>query len=421
MTTGWTFTQGSMGEEVAAGVTIYSSKSCLSIVRAGGSTPSGNNNISSDISDPKDFGEEVIQKSAGDEAYEAALKKYTEERALEQAIFDGQNREGFGFRLECMAFVKKAYKTCAKQYGDGTPECKQKYEEILNTDETYQKNLKRMTSAYSIASQSEEKLKKMDEDFKKQWGAKARTQVNTMGTPSSISTPAASSGAITSKEPPIIEAQKEQDAALDELARKIDSIDISGPTSGLVAWLDAIEKYIDSMPQFKEDSSPLYEVEKQGVKWVYTGATAVADPEFNKKIREFKKEQCKKLNNLIDVATKKVEDKLNDLSKKLAPIMPLIDAIKTIQEGVSLDSLVKWGKGVINFCTSIYQMFYNTYKSIMELMELVVIRFPQIISKMMDKITELDCPIEKRSIHVNVKGNIAQANKEKAAKKKKGQ
>ena len=420
MTTGWTFTQGSMGEEVAAGVTIYSSKSCLSIVRAGGSTPS-DNNINLDVSDPEDFGEEVIQKSAEDEAYEAALEKYTRERALEQSNFNGWDQEGFNFQLECMAFVRKTYKTCAKQYGEGTPECKKKYEEILSTDEKYQKNLKRMTSAYSLASESEEKLKKMDEDFKKQWGAKARTQVNTMGTPSSISTPAASSGAITSKEPPIVEAQKEQDTILDELARKIDNIDISGPTSGLAAWLDALDEYIDNLPQFKEDSSPLYEVEKQGVKWVYTGATAVADPEFNKKIRELKKEQCRKLNNLIDVATKKIEDKLNDLSKKLAPIMPLMDAIKIIQGGVSLDSLVKWGKGVINFCTSIYQMFYNTYKSIMELMELVVIRFPQIISKMMDKITELDCPIEKRSIHVDVIGNMAQANKEKEAKKKKGQ
>ena len=420
MTTGWTFTQGSIGEEVAAGVTIYSSKSCLSIVRAGGSTPS-DNNINLDVSDPEDFGEEVIQKSAEDEAYEAALEKYTRERALEQSNFNGWDQEGFNFQLECMAFVRKTYKTCAKQYGEGTPECKQKYEEILSTDEKYQKNLKRMTSAYSLASESEEKLKKMDEDFKKQWGAKARTQVSTMGTPSSISTPAASSGAITSKEPPIIEAQKEQDAALDELVSKVDNIDISGPTSGLVAWLDAVEEYIDSMPQFKEDSSPLYEVEKQGVRWVYTGATAVADPEFNKKIREFKKEQCKKLNNLIEVATKKIEDKLNDLSKKLAPIMPLIEAIKIIQGGVSIDTLVKWGKGVINFCTSIYQMFYNTYKSVMELMELVVIRFPQIISKMMDKITELDCPVEMKSIHVDVKGNIAQANKEKEAKKKKGQ
>ena len=420
MTTGWTFTQGSMGEEVAAGVTIYSSKSCLSIVRAGGSVPS-DNNINLDVSDPEDFGEEVIQKSAEDEAYEAALEKYTEERALEQSNFDGWNQEGFKLQLECMAFVRKAYKTCAKQYGEGTPECQKKYEEMLNTDEKYQKNLKSMTSTYSLASESEEKLKKMDEDFKKQWGAKARTQVSTMGTPSSISTPAASSGAITSKEPPITEAQKEQDTILDELARKIDSIDISGPTSGLAAWLDALDEYIDNLPQFKEDSSPLYEVEKQGIKWVYTGATAVADPEFNKKIRELKKEQCRKLNNLIEVVTKKIEDKLNDLSKKLAPIMSLIDAIKIIQGGVSIDTLVKWGKGVINFCTSIYQMFYNTYKSIMELTEVVVIRFPQIISKMMDKIVELDCPIEKRSIHVDVKENIAQANKEKEAKKKKGQ
>ena len=120
MTTGWTFTQGSMGEEVAAGVTIYSSKSCLSIVRAGGSTPS-DNNINLDVSDPEDFGEEVIQKSAEDEAYEAALEKYTRERALEQSNFNGWDQEGFNFQLECMAFVRKTYKTCAKQYGEGTP------------------------------------------------------------------------------------------------------------------------------------------------------------------------------------------------------------------------------------------------------------------------------------------------------------
>ena len=63
-------------------------------------------------------------------------------------------------------------------------------------------------------------------------------------------------------------------------------------------------------------------------------------------------------------------------------------------------------------------MFYNTYKTIMETLELVIVRVPQLLSKMIDKVTELDCPVEMKSIHVDVKGNIAQANREKQAKKK---
>ena len=35
MTTGWTFTKGSAGQEVDKDTIIYSSKSCLSILRTG--------------------------------------------------------------------------------------------------------------------------------------------------------------------------------------------------------------------------------------------------------------------------------------------------------------------------------------------------------------------------------------------------
>ena len=35
MTTGWTFTKGSAGQEVDKDTVIYSSKSCLSILRTG--------------------------------------------------------------------------------------------------------------------------------------------------------------------------------------------------------------------------------------------------------------------------------------------------------------------------------------------------------------------------------------------------
>jgi hypothetical protein len=38
---------------------------------------------------------------------------------------------------------------------------------------------------------------------------------------------------------------------------------------------------------------------------------------------------------------------------------------------------------------------------------------------MIDKVTELDCPVEMKTIHVDVKGNVAQANRERQEKKKK--
>ena len=109
----------------------------------------------------------------------------------------------------------------------------------------------------------------------------------------------------------------------------------------------------------------------------------------------------------------KVEAKLNDLAKKCSPIMPMIQAIKTIKGGLSLSTIVDWGKAAISMFTSIYQMFYNTYKSIMELMEIIVIKFPQLISKIMAKILEFDCPIQRPKISVKVKGTQKVKSKKK--------
>ena len=385
MTKGWTFTKGSVGQEVDKDTVIYSSKSCLVILRTGKNPVQA---VSEITGLPEKEAKEVVKEYKKEQTeYQKAKQEYDIQfNKLQSEYLESQS-------IYNAALNKYNNHVWSEMAGESVG---------LPSEFDLDSELKDVNKLEKDMKVKESAMNNYAQEFHDKW--KTSTALTEAVTP----------------EPPIIKAQEEQDAELEKLTEQISSLSNNGVSSGLAAWLDAVEEYVDNMPQFKEDSSPLFEVEKQGTKWIYTGIAEMPDPEFNKRIREFKQEQCKKLNNLIEVATQKVEDKLNDLSKKLAPIMPLIEAIKIIQGGVSIDTLVKWGKGVINFCTSIYQMFYNTYKSIMELMELVVVRFPQLISKMMDKVTELDCPVEMKSIHVDVKGNIVQANKEKQEKKKKG-
>ena len=387
MTTGWTFTKGSAGQEVDKDTVIYSSKSCLSILRTG--------------QNPTQAISEVAGLSEDDA--EEVLKEYKEEQTEYQKAKQEYDIQFSKLQFEYLEAQSK-YNTTSNKYNNHV--YSQMAADNLGFPPEYdlEAEFEEVESLRKDMKAKEAKMNSYAKDFHDKWG-----------------TSTALTEAVT-PEPPIIKSQEQMDAELDKLTATISMMNINMSTTAQVtAWFDAVEAYIDNLPQFKEDTSPVYEVEKQGTKWIYTGKAEIRDPEYNKKVREWKQAQCKKLNNFIEAVTKELEKQLNDLSKKCTWIMPLIDAIKVIQGGVSIDTLVKWGKGVINFCTSIYQMFYTTYKTIMDVTELIVIRIPQLISKMMNKVTELDCPVEIRSIHVNFKENIAQANKEKKAKKKKGQ
>lgn len=384
MTTGWTFTKGSAGQEVDKDTIIYSSKSCLSILRTGQNPTQAVSEIAG-LSD-KDAKEVVEEYKKEQTAYQKASQEYI-----------------IGFNKLQIEYLESQsnYNSALNKYNSHV------YSEMageslgLPSEFDLESELKDVNNLEKVMKDKEKIMNDYAKEFHDKWG-----------------TSTALTDAVT-PEPPIVKSQEEMDKELEQLTETISKMNINMSTTAQVtAWFDAVEVYIDNLPQYKEDTSPIYEVEKQGTKWIYTGKAELPDPEYNKKIREFKQAQCKKLNNFIAAVTAELEKKLNDLSKKCVYIMPLIEAIKVIQGGVSLDTLVKWGKGVINFCTSIYQMFYNTYKTIMETLELVVVRVPQLLSKMIDKVTELDCPVEMKSIHVDVKGNIAQANREKQAKKK---
>lgn len=384
MTTGWTFTKGSAGQEVDKDTIIYSSKSCLSILRTGQNPTQ----VISEVAGlSEDDAEEVLEEYKKEQTeYQKAKQEYDIQfNKLQFEYLEAQSK----YNTTSSRYNNHVYSQMAMDNMGFPPE----YD--LDTE------FKEVESLRKDMKAKEDKMNSYAKDFHDKWG-----------------TSTALTEAVT-PEPPIIKSQEQMDKELEQLTETISKMNINMSTTAQVtAWFDAVEAYIDNLPQYKEDTSPVYEVEKQGTKWIYTGKAALPDPEYNKKIREFKQAQCKKLNNFIAAVTAELEKKLNDLSKKCVYIMPLIEAIKVIQGGVSIDTLVKWGKAVINFCTSIYQMFYNTYKTIMETLELVVVRVPQLLSKMIDKVTELDCPVEMKSIHVDVKGNIAQANREKQAKKK---
>lgn len=384
MTTGWTFTKGSAGQEVDKDTIIYSSKSCLSILRTGQNPTQ----VISEVAGlSEDDAEEVLEEYKKEQTeYQKAKQEYEIQfNKLQFEYLEAQSK----YNTTSSRYNNHVYSQMAMDNMGFPPE----YD--LETEFAEVESLRKDMKA------KEDKMNSYAKDFHDKWG-----------------TSTALTEAVT-PEPPIIKSQEQMDKELEQLTETISKMNINMSTTAQVtAWFDAVEAYIDNLPQYKEDTSPVYEVEKQGTKWIYTGKAALPDPEYNKKIREFKQAQCKKLNNFIAAVTAELEKKLNDLSKKCVYIMPLIEAIKVIQGGVSIDTLVKWGKAVINFCTSIYQMFYNTYKTIMETLELVVVRVPQLLSKMIDKVTELDCPVEMKSIHVDVKGNIAQANREKQAKKK---
>lgn len=384
MTTGWTFTKGSAGQEVDKDTIIYSSKSCLSILRTGQNPTQ----VISEVAGlSEDDAEEVLEEYKKEQTeYQKAKQEYDIQfNKLQFEYLEAQSK----YNTTSSRYNNHVYSQMAMDNMGFPPE----YD--LDTE------FKEVESLRKDMKAKEDKMNSYAKDFHDKWG-----------------TSTALTEAVT-PEPPIIKSQEQMDKELEQLTETISKMNINMSTTAQVtAWFDAVEAYIDNLPQYKEDTSPVYEVEKQGTKWIYTGKAELPDPEYNKKIREFKQAQCKKLNNFIAAVTAELEKKLNDLSKKCVYIMPLIEAIKVIQGGVSIDTLVKWGKAVINFCTSIYQMFYNTYKTIMETLELVVVRVPQLLSKMIDKVTELDCPVEMKSIHVDVKGNIAQANREKQAKKK---
>lgn len=389
-TTGWTFEKGGEGERVREDTTIYSSTSCLSIIKTGKDKEKSLSDLLE--VDEKEAAEIIDEQKQQEDAY------YNAKAALQTRL--SSLYADHTAKYELYKASVKEWNAYVKKYNNADDATK------LTMDAGLTERKKKMEDASAAMDAVYKKIQKEESDFKAVWGDKA---------------PQLSNVAAQHAEPEIVKYQKDN---IDKLAGDLEeNVDVRNktpqPVSNLLDWFVAIEEYVDNLPQYREEISQLYEVVQKGNWWEYTGITAVADPAYNKAIREWKQKQCQKLNNMMASVTKEVEKFLNDQAKKCTFILPLIAAIEVIQGGVSIDTLVKWGKGVINFCTGIYNMFFMTYQTIMGVMEILVIRFPQLISKIIDKITEFDCPVTFSSIKITVKKEDIQRYKEnKEAEKK---
>lgn len=392
MTTGWVFTKGNVGDRLAENTTIYSNVSCLTTIYVGKDT---NFRLQERLN--MDAGQALTKYSDLISASEEAKQKVKNEelsdwdkvqRAL-QAWKDAI-RENNDIKFQRDLTKIKFYSGVITNDGDsfystikednGTTTVID-HAIIDSLDESISSQQQKINELAAIKD-------KAQEEYEAKWGK------NKEGITSSKSVQSPS---------PIVQEQEKLERELQQLENELKNATTTLSTSqSITAWFDAMEEYIDSLSQISESTSVLYEVESRDGWWFYTGNSAVPDPKLNENIRNWKKKQCERLNNIVQDVTLKAEEELNRLAKRCNKIIPLTTAIQTIKKGLSLDTLVSWGKAAISFFTSIYQFFYDIYKTVMTVMEVLVVRIPQLANKIIAKLMECDCDIQVPPIQVKV-------------------
>lgn len=168
-------------------------------------------------------------------------------------------------------------------------------------------------------------------------------------------------------------------------------------------WFDDMEAVIDALPTMSKDGGLVYEVEKseEGY-WYYTGESQPMDREWNMKLQDAKASVCLWLQGQMDKVTQKLEVLIQDQLAKMDNCGPFMRAIQIIQQIPSLTTIIKWATSVIDFLVAFYKLIYNYYKMTIQMLEIIIIRFPQLINKFMQKITEYNCNIN-YNVSINVK------------------
>lgn len=222
-----------------------------------------------------------------------------------------------------------------------------------------------------------------------------------------------SDGTLTGHDVNLYEAEiaKENQSKLIKLQKMSEELEnkslIPINTASVSQWFDDMEQFIDSIPTLKTDGTIVYEVENKDGSWYYNGVSMERDPEWNQKVRKVQKEFCNQLNAKLQDAMDCLTTHLESFGNRLAACKPIMMAFQILSSPPSLSTIVKWATAVIDFLTGVYKMIYNTYKIAMETMQLFIVRFPQLISKAMSKVSTLGCPItvKPKPIKINVKTN----------------
>lgn len=176
--------------------------------------------------------------------------------------------------------------------------------------------------------------------------------------------------------------------------------------ASVTQWFDDMEALIDALPELNEDNTIIYFVEYDEDKedWFYTGESGERDPWWNKKMLQGKTKVCAWLNAQAQKTTDKVTNTLQDLANRTTACKPFTVAMETISKVPSLNTIIKWATAVIDYFLAQYKLIKAYIDMIMTLLELVIIRFPQLINKIMQKITSFNCPVRPKvtSVKINI-------------------
>ena len=187
-------------------------------------------------------------------------------------------------------------------------------------------------------------------------------------------------------------------------------------SEGVAKWFEEQEAIIDALPTMSDLGGDVYIVEfredyavpaEDGTTefvsdWFYTGETTVMDRQANQKIQELKARACAILTEKMQVINDRINEMLEESMKKCKQCQIFINIINLIKKLPSLTTIIKWAKSIIDSFIEVYKMIYGMFKSVMETIELVIVKGPQLINKIMKKVTEFDCPVS-FNIEVNTK------------------
>lgn len=174
----------------------------------------------------------------------------------------------------------------------------------------------------------------------------------------------------------------------------------------LAKWFDEQEAIIDALPTMSQMGDDVYEVELREVDgkkdWYYTGKHEPPDRIGFDRLQNIKAQACAKLTNMMNKVSNRINDILTEQLNRLEKCKPFTVAMEIISSIPSLGTIIKWATAIIDFLIAVYKMIYGIIKMSIQILELIIMRGPQLINKIMAKVTEFDCPVT-FNIQVNKK------------------
>ena len=167
--------------------------------------------------------------------------------------------------------------------------------------------------------------------------------------------------------------------------------------ANIAKWFDEQEAIIDALPTMSEMGKDVYEVEAREVDgkkdWYYTGKHEPPDRIGFDRIQNAKAKVCAKLTNMMNKVSNKINDMLTEQLNRLEKCKPFTTAMEVISSVPTLGTIIKWATAIIDFFIATYKLIYSLIKMSIQILELVIMRGPQLINKIMSKVTEFDCPV----------------------------